>query len=97
MTECLELSSKHELSVLTCIMCQSHRLLAMLISIGFGFTPAQAQIGKPEGLYYKSWGVVIGIENYLLAPKIPGAIEDAKTVAQVISQVGLRRSARTLR
>ena len=64
------------------------RLLAILISIGFGFTPAQAQLGKPEGLYYKSWGVVIGIENYLLAPKIPGAIEDAKAVAQVLHKLG---------
>ena len=64
------------------------RLLAILISIGFGFTPAQAQLGKPEGLYYKSWGVVIGIENYLLAPKIPGAVEDAKAVAQVLHKLG---------
>src|SRR5690349_24273910 len=64
------------------------RLLAILISIGFGFTPVQAQLGKPEGLYYKSWGVVIGIENYLLAPKIPGAIEDAKAVAQVLHKLG---------
>ena len=64
------------------------RLLVILISIGFGSTPAQAQIGKPEGLYYKSWGVVIGIENYLLAPKIPGAIEDAKTVAASLRKLG---------
>ena len=64
------------------------RLLAILIGIGFGFTPAQAQLGKPEGLYYKSWGVVIGIENYLLAPKTPGAIEDAKAVAQVLHKLG---------
>ncbi|HKO30214.1 MAG TPA: caspase family protein [Nitrospiraceae bacterium] len=47
-----------------------------------------AQLGKPEGLYYKSWAIVIGVENYLLAPKIPGAIEDAKTVAQTFRQLG---------
>src|SRR5256885_13927067 len=47
-----------------------------------------AQLGKPEGLYYKSWAIVIGVENYLLAPKIPGAIEDAKTVAQAFRQLG---------
>ena len=64
------------------------RLLVLLLSIGLGFTAAQAQIGKPEGLYYKSWGVVIGIENYLLAPKIPGAVEDAKLVAQVLRKLG---------
>src|SRR4029078_634851 len=47
-----------------------------------------AQMGKPEGLYYKSWAVVIGVENYLLAPHIPGAIEDAKAVAQTFRQLG---------
>jgi tetratricopeptide (TPR) repeat protein len=47
-----------------------------------------AQLGKPEGLYYKSWAIVIGLENYLLAPKIPGAIEDAKAVAQAFRQLG---------
>jgi tetratricopeptide (TPR) repeat protein len=49
---------------------------------------APAQMGKPEGLYYKSWAVVIGIENYLLAPKIPGVIEDAKAVAEVLRKLG---------
>ena len=48
----------------------------------------QAQLGKPEGLYYKSWAVVIGVENYLLAPKIPGVIEDAKAVAQAFRKLG---------
>ena len=47
-----------------------------------------AQLGKPEGLYYKSWAIVIGVENYLLAPKIPGTIEDAKRVAQAFRQLG---------
>ena len=47
-----------------------------------------AQLGKPEGLYYKSWAIVIGVENYLLAPHIPGAIEDAKTVAQTFRRLG---------
>ncbi len=47
-----------------------------------------AQVGKPEGLYYKSWAIVIGVENYLLAPKIPGAIEDAKAVAHTFRQLG---------
>jgi tetratricopeptide (TPR) repeat protein len=31
---------------------------------------------------------VIGVENYLLAPHIPGVIEDAKTVAQTFRQLG---------
>ncbi|MDH5741165.1 MAG: caspase family protein [Nitrospira sp.] len=49
---------------------------------------AQAQLGKPEGLYYKSWAIVIGIENYVLAPPIPGAINDAKKVADAFRQLG---------
>ena len=49
---------------------------------------ASAQLGKPEGLYYKSWAVVIGVEHYLLAPPIPGTIADAKTVAQAFRQMG---------
>ncbi len=49
---------------------------------------AQAQLGKPEGLYYKSWAIIIGIENYMLAPAIPGAVDDAKRVAQAFRQLG---------
>jgi tetratricopeptide (TPR) repeat protein len=49
---------------------------------------APAQLGKPEGLYYKSWAIIIGVDNYLLAPKIPGAIEDAKAVARMFRQLG---------
>lgn len=50
--------------------------------------PARAQLGKPEGLYYKSWAVVIGIEHYLLAPKLPGAVTDAKAVAEALRHLG---------
>ena len=66
----------------------------LLAALMFGaFLPCsvssvQAQLGKPEGLYYKSWAVVIGIENYVLAPPIPGAINDAKKVAEAFRQLG---------
>ena len=66
-------------------------LLAVLAySLMAMFCPpsASAQLGKPEGLYYKSWAIVIGVENYLLAPKIPGAIEDATAVAQAFRRLG---------
>ncbi len=46
--------------------------------------PANGQIGRPEGLYYKSWGVVIGINDYLVAPKLTGSVEGAKTVAAAL-------------
>ncbi len=66
-------------------------LLAFLVcslAATFCLSSASAQLGKPEGLYYKSWAIVIGVENYLLAPKIPGVIEDAKAVAQAFRQLG---------
>ena len=68
-----------------------HFLFAILAYslVGICFLPsASAQLGKPEGLYYKSWAIVIGVENYLLAPKIPGAIEDAKTVVEAFRRLG---------
>ena len=62
--------------------------LAYMLVATFCPSSASAQLGKPEGLYYKSWAIIIGVENYLLAPKIPGAIEDAKAVAQAFRQLG---------
>ncbi len=47
-----------------------------------------AQLGKPEGLYYKSWAVVVGIENYLVVPKVPGALESASAVAGALRGLG---------
>ena len=49
---------------------------------------AMAQVGKPEGLYYKSWGLIIGIENYAVAPPVPGAIERGKEVAGALRRLG---------
>ncbi|HKQ35709.1 MAG TPA: caspase family protein [Nitrospiraceae bacterium] len=65
------------------LVCLATSLVAM-----FHPPAASAQLGKPEGLYYKSWAIVIGVENYLLAPRIPGTIEDAKAVAQVFRSLG---------
>jgi len=67
-------------------------ILPSLCLLGFllssSVAPAHAQLGKPEGLYYKSWAVIIGIEHYVLAPAVPGAIEEAKRVAQAFRQLG---------
>ncbi len=49
---------------------------------------ASAQAGKPAGLYYKSWGIVIGIEEYLFAPKLSGTIPDAKAFAEALRELG---------
>lgn len=63
-------------------------MMIAMFSWVVGVSPVSAQLGMPEGLYYKSWVVVIGIEHYLLAPKVPGAVEGAKTVAQAFRKLG---------
>lgn len=64
-------------------------ILVALLAVGLPLQKnAHAQVGKPEGLYYKSWAVIIGIEDYLLAPKVPGAVADAKAVAEALRAVG---------
>ena len=57
----------------------------LAVFIPFIATP---QMGKPEGIYYKSWGLIIGVENYLVAPKMPGAIERGKEVAAALRRLG---------
>lgn len=61
--------------------------LSAVVTLG-GLSVAHAQMGKPEGLYYKSWAVVIGIENYLVAPKVPGALESAHAMATALRDLG---------
>lgn len=48
---------------------------------------AHAQAGKPEGLYYRSWGVVIAINDYLVAPKLSWPKNDAKAMAEALRQL----------
>jgi tetratricopeptide (TPR) repeat protein len=47
-----------------------------------------AEVDKPEPLYDKSQALIIGIEQYAQAPSVPGAVEEAKQVAQAVRQVG---------
>lgn len=61
--------------------------LSAVVTLG-GLSVVHAQMGKPEGLYYKSWAVVIGIENYLVAPKVPGALESAHAMATALRDLG---------
>lgn len=65
--------------------------LAMLVSAAslVVFTlQAFGQMGKPEALYYKSWAVVIGIQDYVVAPKVDHAVTDAKSVAESFRRLG---------
>jgi hypothetical protein len=49
---------------------------------------ADAQLGRPEGLYYKSWAVVFGINDYLLAPKLSTPVADGKVLAETMRKLG---------
>jgi tetratricopeptide (TPR) repeat protein len=63
--------------------------LLIILSLLFALAPdAQGQLGKPEVLYYKSWAVIIGIDDYVVAPKLPSAVSDAKAVAESFRRLG---------
>jgi len=48
---------------------------------------ADAQLGRPEGLYYKSWAVIFGIDDYLLAPKLTTSVANGKVAAEAIRKL----------
>ena len=63
--------------------------LATVFFLLFVLAPdAHSQLGKPEVLYYKSWAVVIGIDDYVVAPKLGNAVADAKAVAESFRRLG---------
>lgn len=62
--------------------------LTALCVAGIATEPSVAQVGKPDALYYKSWAVVVGVENYLVAPKVPGALESSHAVAVALRGLG---------
>ena len=49
---------------------------------------ADAQLGRPEGIYYKSWAVIFGINDYLLAPKLKTPVADGKVLAETLRKLG---------
>src|SRR6185503_7584682 len=62
-------------------------VLALVLVLGC-VSVMWAQLGRPGGLYYKSWAVVIGIDDYLLAPKLTGSVADAKAAAEALRKLG---------
>ncbi len=67
-------------SVTACALCAA--------SLWLDVPHASAQAGKPDVLYYKSWAVVVAIEDYAFAPKREGAVADAKAVAVAMRDLG---------
>jgi len=74
-------------SLMGLVTCSSIRA-AIVALVLLSSAVASGQAGRPEGLYYKSWGVVVGIDDYLVAPKLSGAIADAKAMAEALRQLG---------
>lgn len=65
----------------------THYALLLTLLLG-SVPPASAQLGRPEGLYYKSWGVIIAVDDYLVAPKLSGSVADGKAMAAALKQLG---------
>lgn len=63
-------------------------LLVAFLSTSFPAGSAHAQLGRPEGLYYKSWGIVFGIDDYLVAPKLTASVADGKAMAEALRKLG---------
>jgi tetratricopeptide (TPR) repeat protein len=47
-----------------------------------------AEVVKPEALYDKSRALIIGIEQYMQASSVPGAVDEGKQIAEVFRQLG---------
>lgn len=47
-----------------------------------------AEVASPDELYDKSRALIIGIEHYPQGPTVPGAVEEAKQVAQAFRRIG---------
>jgi tetratricopeptide (TPR) repeat protein len=72
-------------------MLQASTVTRFAVTLGLllaSVLPASAQLGRPEGLYYKSWGVIVAIDDYLVAPKLSGSVADGKAVAAALKQLG---------
>ena len=63
-------------------------VLAATAVVFLAATAADAQLGRPEGLYYKSWAVIFGINDYLLAPKLTTPVADGKVLAEALRKLG---------
>ena len=63
-------------------------ILAVTTAVFLAATAADAQLGRPEGLYYKSWAVIFGINDYLLAPKLTTPVADGKVLAEALRKLG---------
>ena len=64
------------------------RTVLAVCSIAFlTATIADAQLGRPEGLYYKSWAVIFGIDDYLLAPKLTTSVASGKAAAEALRKL----------
>ena len=63
-------------------------ILAVAAAVLLAATVADAQLGRPEGLYYKSWAVIFGINDYLLAPKLTTPVADGKVLAEALRKLG---------
>jgi len=63
-------------------------LLGLSVCTAVSVPDIFAEDASPEALYDKSRALVIGIEQYTQGRSVPGAVEEAKQVAQALRQLG---------
>lgn len=63
-------------------------LLWWVLSAAVSVPSLCAQTDSPEALYDKSRALIIGIEQYPQGRSVPGAVDEAKQVAQAFRQLG---------
>ena len=63
-------------------------LFATTCLVGLEGRPAYGQAGKPDVLYYKSWAIIVAIDDYASAPKTQGAVAGGKAIAKVFREKG---------
>ena len=60
----------------------------LCLSLGASIPPVLADVLPPDSLYDKSRALIVGIEQYAQGRSLPGAVDEAKQVAQALRQLG---------
>ena len=63
-------------------------VVVLSLWIGNAAASGETEAALPEALYDTSRALIVGIEHYPQGRSIPGAVEEAKQVAQVLRQLG---------
>ncbi|HEU4684352.1 MAG TPA: tetratricopeptide repeat protein [Nitrospira sp.] len=83
----MPLEARTQAAALTAVIMARFRLVASFLFYGVTVCVPVEVMGDSaagEGLYDSSSVLIVGIDQYLMAPRLPGAVEEAKLLAQVM-------------